>query len=251
MRVRKLRENIPSLLIGGVIGVLIALPVNLPRIQKQAEQVRGEVRSGVEVTLPDADFTILDLSESNADHGDTLEEVMEGIRYEEYEHKAVFYDGHKLFETTDFDPWGVSYFFSYITPYQDEVRAKMVDLHNHPLPNYSFSYIDLKDLFLHKHVDTSIVVTCDANYILTAPRGGWPELSELRAFFKKRFKIDFSDDDLSDSERCSLVVMEDSGYVILMASDDGLGVEVGFTSKLILELANYFGLVYRVEYLLE
>lgn len=120
---------------------------------------------------------------SNSDHGETLVEVMEGIREEDYEIIAFFTeDGEKLFEHTDHDGTRVSV---------DDVHLRFLDryenvivVHNHPVEGEaSFSSADL-DLLASVQAKYGIVVSRNDNYVVF-PNGKWPKPEKLTDYISK------------------------------------------------------------------
>lgn len=245
MRRRSFRDNLASLAIGIVIGAAITLPVKAPVIGDYARQKWSEWQYEIEITILGVDFT--NLSESNADHGDTLEEVIDGIHDTAYEHEAVFYGERKLFEVTSFNPDRVAFLFSYWCPswQRDTVESKIIDLHNHPESDLSFSYGDLERIFYDRYARRYMIVALEHVYTLIVPDDWQPKEDELDAYFRDHFGVDLSEEITSMDQYRKLISMEDEGYITLTKGEGYLGI--GFTSKLIAELADYFGLIYEVE----
>jgi len=130
---------------------------------------------------PEVEISAANLS--NIDHGDTLAEVMEGIRQEDFEVTAVFTaDGEKLFEHTNYSGDNVQLDVEYVRlmhQYKGIIR-----LHNHPLACHaSFSRNDLKNL-ANCQAGYGIVVTKNETYVVT-PNHEWPPVDELDAFMRE------------------------------------------------------------------
>ncbi len=119
---------------------------------------------------------------SNIDHGDTLAEVMEGIRREDFEVTAVFTaDGEKLFEYTSYSGDNVQLSAEHV-----QLMRKydgIIRLHNHPLECHaSFSRSDLESL-VGCHAGYGIIVSRNATYVVT-PNRKWPSVDEIDAFMR-------------------------------------------------------------------
>lgn len=188
-----------------------------------------------------ADSAIL-LPVSNADHGNTLKEVLYGIRYEKHEYAVAFYGERKMFEFTGDSEADVN--FSAWWP--EEMTKEMVGVHNHPLVG-SFSYTDLEMLCRTRLYGSAIVVDSENVYRITAP-DGWPTQEELQKYFSDRFGFEF----LNSPEARACINLDPEklddlardGYFIVVSRETGT---VSFTSKLIEEYAEWFGLDYTVE----
>ena len=242
MKKHSFLSNVVSLAIGGIIGMAIALPARSPEIRHQLVHAWTDIRAAEEAFKANLDLACMILPESNANHGGTLEEVISGIRDEEYEYAAVFYGERKLFEVTDHEENRVTYSCLWLS----SLAPDMIDLHNHPSIGYSFSYTDLDSLCRNQLSWTSIVASRNAIYTLSTSCG-WPTRRELQSYFLVKFGIDFeSGEEISAS---LLAGLERSGYIIVRSKRDGIGIGIGFTSKTISEFAEFFDLDYMVEYL--
>lgn len=120
---------------------------------------------------------------SNIDHGDTLTEVMEGIRQEDFEVTAVFTaDGEKLFEYTSYSGDNVQLSIEHMNlmrQYDGFIR-----LHNHPLSCHaSFSRNDLGNLAKYR-TGYGIIVSKNATYVVT-PNRKWPSVDEIDSFMRE------------------------------------------------------------------
>lgn len=120
---------------------------------------------------------------SNIDHGDTLAEVMEGIRREDFEVTAVFTaDGEKLFEYTSYSGDNVQLSAEHV-----QLMRKydgIIRLHNHPLECHaSFSRSDLESL-VGCHAGYGIIVSKNATYVVT-PNRKWPSVDEIDTFMRE------------------------------------------------------------------
>ena len=187
----------------------------------------------------DSALALMTLPESNANHGDTLEDVILGICNEEHEYIAVFYGEYKLFEVHDQDEKGVTFSCNWPKSFATD----MVALHNHPLPGvYSFSYRDLEGLCRNQLFATAMVVSGNVIYTLSAP-DGWPTPEELSDYFDDHFGINFEPD--GQTSTTVLADLERMGYLIVRY--EGSTLNIGFTSKIVSEFAEYFGLIYEVE----
>ncbi len=243
MKRRSIASNVVSLFIGGFIGLAIALPIRYPAVKDSIAQAwtniqacKTQIQLDYELEL---NWELIALPESNADHGETLAEVMCGISTEEYEHVAVFYGTRKLFEVTSFDPGQVKTDYSW----PNSMAPNMTELHNHPLLDYSFSYVDLNELCRYCSFGTSIVVTADMVYTLSAP-DGWPTQSELKTFFNDHFGINLASDH-PEITPTLLADLQRKGYLIV--TREGNTISIGLTSKTVAEYADYFDLIYTVE----
>lgn len=183
----------------------------------------------------------ISVRESNADHGDTLEEVMLGISNETYEYEAIFYGERKIAEFTDYDKKKTSF----SCQWSDALAADMIAVHNHPL-DCAFSYQDLDGFCRYQYAGTGIVVSSDTKYTLSAP-DGWPSADELASYFATEygFNTDF------DADTCIVRVHVDydrleqmycDGYAIPFSANS-----FGLTGKAISEFADSLGLIYTEE----
>lgn len=239
MKKHSILSNIVCLFIGGIVGTVIALLVKVPDMRDYIVQAWANVLAIEESVRLDSALALMTLPESNADHGDTLEDVTLGICDEEYEYVAVFYGEYKLFEVTDYDEEGATFSCNWPKSFATD----MVVLHNHPLPGvYSFSYRDLEGLCRNRLFATAMVVSGNTIYTLSAP-DGWPTPEELSDYFDDYFGIDFGPDGQTNLR--VLVDLERNGYVVMRY--EGSTLNVGFTSKIISEFAEYFSLIYEVE----
>lgn len=123
-------------------------------------------------------------SYSNVDHGNTLAEVMEGLRREDVEVLAAFTsNGKKLFEYTESKKKNVRI---------QERHEKLLDdyegliiLHNHPTAEEaSFSSSDLKCL-AERNAAYGIVVSKNRSYVLAA-NGRWGWASQITEYIERR-----------------------------------------------------------------
>lgn len=240
-RRRKPLANTIYLVVGLVIGAAIALPLKYPEIREHAIQAWADAKSTGREIETSLNLAMMTLPESNADHGDTMDEVILGIYDEEYEYVAGFYGDRKLFEFTTYDRRHTSF----KCQWSADLVPDMTELHSHPLPGYSFSYVDLEGLCQNQLFGRSIIAGCDGLvYTLSAP-DGWPTQEELKAYFEARFGIDFTSDDLVAPT--VLDKLERKGYVLTRR--EGSTIYIGFTSKTVSEFADHFDLVYTVELL--
>lgn len=120
---------------------------------------------------------------SNINHGDSLAEVMEGIRQEDFEVTAVFTaDGEKLFEYTSYSGDNVQLSAEHV-----QLMRKydgIIRLHNHPLECHaSFSRSDLESL-VGCHAGYGIIVSKNATYVVT-PNRKWPSVDEIDTFMRE------------------------------------------------------------------
>lgn len=239
MKKRDILRNIICLVVGGLIGTTIALPAKYPEVRNHIAQAWTDFQLAEETIKVNLNLASMRLPESNADHGDTLEEVISGLRDEDYEYIVAFYGDSKLFEVTNFDEGRVTYDCSW----PKSLATEMITVHNHPSVGYSFSYTDLDGFCRCQLYNTAIVVSDDAVYTLSASEG-WPTPKELKNYLYARFGVDFrSDEQIAPT---ILADLERKGYVIVRR--DGSSIGVGLTSKTVSELAEYFGLTYTVEY---
>lgn len=113
-----------------------------------------------------------------SNHGDNLKEVMEVIRREEWEYNAVFdLSGSKLAEGTYQSPNKcnlTSEDWQKIAQRGEEI----IDLHNHPGRDSSFSPQDFKAFMQYDFIKQFIVVSRRYNYILVKPKGGYEGLQD-------------------------------------------------------------------------
>lgn len=146
---------------------------------------KGESGEGRDFSLGETPTVEISLEEfNNIDHGDTLAEVMEGIRAEDFEVTAVFTaDGEKLFEHTDYRTFKVE---------TDVPRLRMmrqyknlIFLHNHPVQEKaSFSSLDL-DMLADFQAGAGIVVSKNDTYVII-PNRKWPTKEEIAQFVRDR-----------------------------------------------------------------
>ena len=120
---------------------------------------------------------------SNIDHGDSLAEVMEGIRQEDFEVTAVFTaDGEKLFEYTSYSGDNVQLSAEHVQLMRK--HDGIIRLHNHPLECHaSFSRSDLESL-VGCHAGYGIIVSRNATYVVT-PNRKWPSVDEIDTFMRE------------------------------------------------------------------
>lgn len=187
---------------------------------------------------------------SNADHGKTFAEVVEGISVESYEYHVEFINGVKVYETTDYSDHSVKY-----------QRAKglseddyCIDIHNHPTiypgVECSFSYPDLMTACRSDRAmfDQYIVVTSDYLHILEAPNG-WPAQDAIVSYFIDHYNMSFGSGE-SVRSGCSvtdqqLIRLCDEGKFYVSEEETGQGI--AFTPAMVAELADYLGLVYTIQ----
>lgn len=238
MKRRNNLGNIFYLIIGLIVGTAITLPIKYPEIRERAVQAWSDAQSTGREIETSLNLALMTLPESNADHGDGINEVILGIYDEEYEYVAGFYGESKLFELTTYDRRHTSFKCWWST----DLASDMTELHNHPLSGYSFSYADLNDLCKNQLFGRAIAVDCDgAVYILTAP-DGWPTPKELKSFFETYLGIDFTSDTLIAPT--VLDTLERKGFILVRR--EGSMVYIGLTSRTISEFAKNFGLIYSV-----
>lgn len=226
-----LRYVLSQVLTGVIIGACVSISVNLSSLRHQGLSVQvGLGQGGAYGAI---------VSESNVDHGKTMEEVMSGISDEPYEHLAIFCGERKIVERTDYSGYKNSYaYYAWRMP-----GNNMTLLHNHP-KECSFSYGDLDGLFRYKYFGTAVVVTGGTKYTLSAPNG-WPDVAELTQFFESQFNIYIIANENGqywpDFEQSQLLQLCEDGYVVQF--DDNYG----FSGKMIAEIADYFDLDYNEE----
>lgn len=150
--------------------------VSWPQVKSPADDGASNSGKDSEVETSAADL-------SNINHGDTLAEVMEGIRQEDFEVTAVFTaDGKKLFERTNYSK-------DHVELDVECVRLMLqhdgiIRLHNHPLVKHaSFSREDLKNL-ANCAVGYGIVVSKNTTSVVT-PNHEWPSADEIDTFMRK------------------------------------------------------------------
>lgn len=108
-----------------------------------------------------------------SNHGNSLKEVMEAIRHEEWEYDAIFdLSGKKLAEGTFQSPGSCN-----ITP-EDWLEVKqyggeVIELHNHPGRDNAFSPQDFKAFMHCDSIKQSIVGSKKHNYFLVKPEGSY------------------------------------------------------------------------------
>lgn len=167
-----------------IILLLIALGYGALRsagtiwLKSRAEDNSNEIGLG-EGAEPEVSLEAL----SNIDHGDSLSEVMEGIRQEDFEVTAVFTaDGEKLFEHTSYSGNNVQLSAEHV-----QLMRKydgIIRLHNHPLECHaSFSRSDLESL-VGCHAGYGIIVSKNATYVVT-PNRKWPSVDEIDTFMRE------------------------------------------------------------------
>lgn len=187
---------------------------------------------------------------SNADHGDTLEEVMLGIKEEPYEYHAEFINGTKVYEVTNYSTTRVTYY----SGLQANGDDYCVDIHNHPTidgeSECSFSYTDLMTFCRSDNAifDQHIVVTSDHIHMLEAPNG-WPTQDDIALYFIEHYNLSFGSSGHVQSGYAVTPqqlnnLCTDSKVHIFREED---GYSFGFTPIMVSELANYFGLIYTVQ----
>lgn len=171
------------------------------------------------------------LPESNADHGDTLRDVMWGIRNEETEFLVIFDGTEKTLEYTNGSNHEVV-----IEVNKDLILGEgSILLHNHPIAEASFSLTDF-GTFAKWQVEEAVVVTSTRTFRLTAPNG-WPTAEEIDGFLDENWKKDFGS-------------MEQEGLTgsVIETNEDGESERFWYSkSPLIERIAEEFGLVYTVE----
>lgn len=180
---------------------------------------------------------------SDANHGIRQNSVINNLREESVEYGALFHYGLKVFETAGDE-------ISVGIPNRMFVAAKystilpsggLVYVHNHPGYDLSFSLQDLISNY-EMQVDEQIVVTEEHIYSLKAPQG-WPSEAELMAYFEKEWNMD-----ISHASAAELLEMKERGLVeITHVYAEDLRIGCGFTSALVQDIADYFGMEYTVE----
>lgn len=115
-------------------------------------------------------------STPNCYHGDTIAEVIESLRYEEYEVIVAFTaDGQKLFEQTDWDRSQ-----AFLTKEQHQLLEDMegeIFIHNHPNFDAPFSSTDLY-LLGKLEVGQGLVVSSQNVYSLL-PKDAWGDPDQM------------------------------------------------------------------------
>lgn len=159
---------------------------------------------------------------SNIDHGETLAEVMDGIRSEDFEVTAAFTaDGVKLFEYTDYSSTSVEVTDAHARLMRRQ--DKLIFVHNHPVWDEApFSSSDLEKLVYY---DASVgVVVSKADTYVIMPRHGWPAPNQISDFIREH---------------------SDLTATIWFQGVDGTADDVRVTTKKLLELvAEEFDLCY-------
>lgn len=119
---------------------------------------------------------------SNANNGETLDEVENAIRSQDFETMAAFSSkGKKLFEWTDNERSSVSPPKEWAKYYKDNDGS--IITHNHPSSS-SFSTVDLVTAAKHNIYEMRIA-SREYDYSLKSPNG-WPDAKELEAFADKQ-----------------------------------------------------------------
>ncbi len=123
-----------------------------------------------------------------SDHGSNLETVMEVIRNEPLEYRAIFdADGNKLAEGTLLSPTRCNV----ASADKPKIKYAELDLHNHPgTDNQSFSGKDLKNLIVDS-IHNERVVTKNYTYFVENPY--WQEKSDAKYPFSIAEFKDFVD----------------------------------------------------------
>ena len=117
---------------------------------------------------------------SAIDHGDTLQEVLENIRYEKYEFFTAFdADGNKIFEWTSNDQLHVEMPNILLIP--RFLNNGHTIAHNH-IYDSPFSNADLVTAS-HLNAQEVIVVSPNYTYTITPSENGWPKDSEIEGWF--------------------------------------------------------------------
>lgn len=133
------------------------------KLAKQSEEREAESQTKVAI---------------RSNHGDSFKEVMEAIRYEEWEYYAFFnFSGKKLAEGTYRSPESCNI----TTEDWQEVKrcgGEVIGLHNHPGRDSSFSPQDFKAFMQYDFIKQFIVVSRRYNYILVKPKGGYEGIQD-------------------------------------------------------------------------
>lgn len=158
-------RSIVALLVSGV-GCLALVPFLWRLIRATfSEELKEEKNSRLDTAI-------------TSNHGDNLKEVMEVIRREEWEYNAVFdLSGSKLAEGTYQSPNKcnlTSEDWQKIAQRGEEI----IDLHNHPGRDSSFSPQDFKAFMQYDFIKQFIVVSRRYNYILVKPKGGYEGIQD-------------------------------------------------------------------------
>ncbi len=173
---------------------------------------------------------------ANADHGNTIAEVMAGIRDEEYEILAVFDQNEtKLVEYSSHSTRQV------VLPEEAlaslEQAEQLTFVHNHPDDgrNATFSTTDLVEA-ARCEVAQTIVVSGDYIYSIRPGAGGWPDYRLIRNYgnsFADQWKTD---------EAGGMFMVE------IEVDDDGRRIaSLKSTDELIKAFVAKFGLIYTIE----
>lgn len=233
----------------------IVIVINLPRVMLS---LFGLILAGIVCYLffiADTELACQIVCRSNADHGETMAEVISLIKDEPCEYYAKFVNGVKIFEYTN-DVVNSVTLKDYSALFIKE-SDYCVDIHNHPLlgdgSDYSFSYGDLSTFFdpINQYIDQHIVVSASRVHILEAPNG-WPSQDDLTQFFDDQYNwhIDYNprDESHSDISVQQLQWLQDEGKIVIDQKGNVI-IGIGFTSKMIAEIADHFGLIYTVKLL--
>lgn len=174
---------------------------------------------------------------SNANHGQTLEEVISEIKNEEYEYTAMFCGTSKLFEVTDYNP--------HYTTFSDfNIPDGSITVHNHPAGG-TYSINDLMMLCRPDcyGITESIIVSVDSMHYLKAPNG-WPSQEELASFILQRYHLEvvpYGDGWAFAGAKLAFQRFYSYGYAI------PTNMSCISQPKLISEIADHFGLIYVVK----
>lgn len=177
--------------------------------------------------------------QSNANHGSTFSEVLQGISDESYEFIALFTaDGQKLYEGTSYDENRVWVDFKYFNhAYMVNHKQKLTHLHNHPI-DASFSSTDLLNAsndYSGQFVDKQVIVSNQYVRTLTVGISGWPDMAATQAFLERHLN------DIYAAQARGYVVIENIG------TSDSVPLTYSSTDLLVQLYAETFGLIYTIE----
>lgn len=203
---------------------------------------------GVRIALP--------LISVEAQHGNTLTEFVETTRDEEIEYCAFFDEsGRKLLELAG-DECSVCTPSNLVEMLHFAYDGELTEVHNHPAIgslDFSFSLTDLLVASV-RDVDRTIVVAQGHNFVLEAS-DDWPSVVEILDYFETNYGLiwvdpGYFDVDAAGEKKYQAAVKE--GLFIAVQDDyDGVSGRYGSSSELIAEFAEYFGLFYTVEVIVD
>lgn len=124
---------------------------------------------------------------SNADHGDTIEEFIQNVGYEDSEHIAIFnLDGEKLFEYTAEDNAAVELPENvYYRLFGQHQSQDLIAVHNHPGEfETPFSSSDMRTIHDKTPYIEQIVVTRSKVFILRQNGANWPTYGQVNLFLE-------------------------------------------------------------------